>query len=139
MLSLLLGTLLAAMRVGPVGVLAKAAGVYVTMVRNTPLLIVLIFFRIAGPKIGLHFDFVDIVFGQIRINNLFAACVAALTVYTSTFVCEAIRSGRQCGPAGPGRGCARDRPALLRAMRRWCCRRRSAPRSRRWPASRSRC
>jgi glutamate transport system permease protein len=99
-LSLVFGTLLAAMRVGPIGVLAKAAGVYVTMIRNTPLLVVLIFFRIAGPKVGLQFDFVDIVIADFRINRLFAACVAALTVYTSTFVCEALRSGVNAVPLG---------------------------------------
>jgi glutamate transport system permease protein len=99
-LSLFFGTLLAAMRVGPIGVLAKATGVYVSMVRNTPLLIMLIFFRIAGPKVGLQFEFVDIVIGEIRINRLFAACVAALTVYTSAFVCEALRSGVNAVPLG---------------------------------------
>jgi glutamate transport system permease protein len=99
-LSLVFGTLLAAMRVGPIGVLAKAAAVWVTMIRNTPLLVVLIFFRIAGPKVGLQFDFVDIVIGDFRINRLFAACVAALTVYTSTFVCEALRSGVNAVPLG---------------------------------------
>ena len=99
-LSMVFGTLLAAMRVGPIGVLAKATAVYVTMVRNTPLLIVLIFFRIAGPKVGLNFNFVDIVIGEIRITNLFVACVAGLTVYTSCFVCEALRSGVNAVPLG---------------------------------------
>lgn len=99
-LSLVLGTVLAAMRVGPISVLSKAAALYVTLIRNTPLLIVLLFFRLAGPKIGLNFNFVDIVIGEIRLNNLFAACVAALTVYTSTFVCEAIRSGVNAVPLG---------------------------------------
>lgn len=98
--SLLLGTVLAAMRVGPISVLSKAASLYVTLVRNTPLLIVLIFFRLAGPKIGLNFNFVDIVIGEIRFNNLFTACVAALTVYTAAFVCEAIRSGVNAVPLG---------------------------------------
>lgn len=100
LLSLLLGTVLAAMRVGPISVLNKAAALYVTLIRNTPLLIVLIFFRLAGPKIGLNFNFVDIVIGDLRINNLFTACVVALTVYTSTFVCEAIRSGVNAVPLG---------------------------------------
>ncbi|HET6668547.1 MAG TPA: amino acid ABC transporter permease [Intrasporangium sp.] len=99
-LSLVFGTMLAAMRVGPIGVLAKAAAVWVTVVRNTPLLVVLIFFRIGGPKVGLEFDFVDIVIGDFRINRLFAACIAALTVYTSTFVCEALRSGVNAVPLG---------------------------------------
>ena len=52
--SLVFGTLLAAFRVGPISVLSKATAVYVTAIRNTPLLIMLIFFRIAGPKIGLN-------------------------------------------------------------------------------------
>ncbi len=99
-LSMVFGTLLAAMRVGPIGVLAKATAVYVTMVRNTPLLIVLIFFRIAGPKVGLNFNFVEIVIGEIRITDLFVACVAGLTVYTSCFVCEALRSGVNAVPLG---------------------------------------
>ena len=99
-LSLVIGTILAAMRVGPVAVLRRAVATYVTIVRNTPLLIVLIFFRLAGPKIGLNFNFVDIVVGDVRLNNLFAACVAALTAYTSTFVCEAIRSGINAVPLG---------------------------------------
>ena len=99
-LSLVFGTLLAAMRVGPVGPLRTAAAVYVTIFRNTPLLIVLIFFRIAGPKVGIRFEFIEIVIGEIRITDLFAACVAALTVYTSAFVCEALRSGVNAVPLG---------------------------------------
>ncbi len=99
-LSMAIGTFLAALRVGPIAVLRRAVAVYVTLVRNTPLLIVLIFFRLAGPRVGLDFGFVDIVIGDVRINNLFAACVGALTAYTSTFVCEALRSGINAVPLG---------------------------------------
>jgi glutamate transport system permease protein len=99
-LSLVLGTFLAGMRVGPIGVLNRAASLYVALVRNTPLLMVLLFFRIAGPKLGIRFEFVDIVIGDVRFNNLFAACVVGLTVYTSAFVCEAIRSGVNAVPLG---------------------------------------
>ena len=99
-LSLLFGTLLAALRVGPIGVLRKAAGVFVTLVRNTPLLILLVFFRIAGPKIGIQFNWVDIVWGDIRMTAFFTAGVVALTLYTSAFVCEAIRSGINAVPIG---------------------------------------
>lgn len=99
-LSLLLGTLLAAMRVGPSGVLRKATAVWVTAVRNTPLLIVLIFFRIAGPKMGIQFNYVDLTVGDVRINNLLAACAVGLTVYTSAFVCEALRAGINAVPLG---------------------------------------
>ena len=99
-LSLLFGTFLAALRVGPIGVLRKAAGVLVTLVRNTPLLILLMFFRIAGPKIGIQFNWVDITWGEIRMSAFFAAAVVALTLYTSAFVCEAIRSGINAVPVG---------------------------------------
>lgn len=99
-LSLVFGTLLAAFRVGPIRVLSKATAVYVTVVRNTPLLIIIFFFRFAGPKIGVNFNFVDITVNDIRLNNIFAACTVGLTVYTSTFVCEALRSGVNAVPLG---------------------------------------
>jgi glutamate transport system permease protein len=100
LLSLVLGTLLAALRVGPISVLRRAAALYVTLIRNTPLLIVFIFFRVAGPRVGIQFNFVDIVWGELRMNNFFAAAVVSLTVYTSTFVCEALRSGINAVPLG---------------------------------------
>lgn len=102
--SLFGGTLLAAMRVGPIPVLRWAGAGYVHIVRNTPLVIVIIFFRLAAPKMDLKFDFVDIVipstFGDVRVNNIFAACTVGLTVYTSAFVCEALRSGINAVPLG---------------------------------------
>ncbi len=98
--SLVLGSLLAALRVGPVAILQRAVALYVTLVRNTPLLVVLIFFRIAGPKVGLRFDFIDVRVGDINLNNVFTACVVGLTIYTSSFVCEALRSGINAVPVG---------------------------------------
>jgi glutamate transport system permease protein len=102
--SLALGTLLVAMRVGPVAVMRRAAAVYVTLVRNTPLLLILVFFSIAAPKIGVNFQFVDIVistgWGDIRMTNAFAGAVVGLTLYTSSFVCEALRSGVNAVPVG---------------------------------------
>ena len=80
--SLVLGTLLAAMRVGPVGVLAKFGTVYVSVVRNTPLLVIFVLVFIAAPTLDLLVKTPFLVKG-----------VVALTIYTSAFVCEAIRSG----------------------------------------------
>jgi glutamate transport system permease protein len=99
-LSLLLGTLLASMRVGPVAVLRSVGTAYVMVVRNTPLLVVLLFFRFAGPKIGLTFSFVDLEVAGFRINNIFAALVVGLSLYTAAFVCEALRSGINAVPLG---------------------------------------
>ena len=87
--SMLFGTLLGAMRVGPVAVLRIAASVYVTIVRNTPLLIVFVFVFIAAPKLGWFIGTPFLIKG-----------VIALTVYTSAFVCEAVRSGVNSVPVG---------------------------------------
>ena len=38
------------MRVGPIGVLRRAAAVYVTVVRNTPLLMIFLFCRSPGRQ-----------------------------------------------------------------------------------------
>jgi glutamate transport system permease protein len=80
--SLVLGTILGAMRVGPIAVLAKFATVYVSILRNTPLLIVFTFIFVAAPELGWFVKTPFVVKG-----------VVALTLYTSAFVCEAVRSG----------------------------------------------
>lgn len=80
--SLVLGTLLAAMRVGPVAVLARFGTVYVSIVRNTPLLVIFALVFIAAPTLDLLVKTPFLVKG-----------VIALTIYTSAFVCEAIRAG----------------------------------------------
>ncbi len=102
--SLLLGALLVTLRVGPIAVMRRAAATYVTLVRNTPLLIILLFFLIAAPKVGINFQFVDIVistgWGDIRMTNAFGGAVVGLSLYTASFVCEALRSGVNAVPLG---------------------------------------
>jgi glutamate transport system permease protein len=87
--SLVLGTVLAAMRVGPVAVLRRAAGAYVAIVRNTPLLVIFVFVFIAAPKIGWFVETPFLLKG-----------VIAVAFYTSAFVCEAVRSGINAVPLG---------------------------------------
>lgn len=98
--SLIGGTLLASMRVGPIGILSKVAALYVTLVRNTPLLAVFFFFSFAAPKIGINFKWVDIHIGPFDFTSFFSTAVVSLTLYTSTFVCEALRSGVNAVPLG---------------------------------------
>lgn len=97
LLSLAFGLPLAAMRVGPVAVMRNAAATYVTLVRNTPLLMMFIFIVIALPRMGVTFksveSFQEDLFGQVYISAYFFRAVLALTLYTSSFVCEAVRSG----------------------------------------------
>ncbi|QIK74382.1 amino acid ABC transporter permease [Nocardioides piscis] len=100
LVALVLGTILVAMRVGPVAVMRKASAVYVTLVRNTPLLIVLMFMAIAAPKIGINFRWLDVQIGELSFTSFFGAAFIGLALYTSTFVCEALRSGVNAVPLG---------------------------------------
>ena len=93
-LSLLVGTVLAAMRVSPVPVLRSAGGFYVTMLRNTPLTLV-IFFAAFGLGANLGLQFSDTI-----TTNVFWLSIVGLVAYTSAFVCEAIRSGVNTVPLG---------------------------------------
>ena len=78
--ALVLGTVVAALRVAPVRALQAAGAVYVEIFRNTPLL-VLLFISFAG----LRRAEVDI--------SAWTAGIASLGVYTSAYVAEALRSG----------------------------------------------
>ena len=94
-ISLVIGTLLAAARVGPVAVLRMFATTYVTLVRNTPLVIIFLFFQLGAGKIfdWLRFSWVDVHIGGFDFTSFFTAAVASLSLYTSAFVCEALRAG----------------------------------------------
>jgi glutamate transport system permease protein len=85
--ALLLGTLLAAARVSPVPVLRATAGGYVTLFRNTPLLILILITYYGLPELGIRFSF-------------FAEITLALALYTASFVSEALRSGVNAIPVG---------------------------------------
>lgn len=92
--ALVLGTILAIFRVGPVSILNKAAALYVTLFRNTPLLMIFVFMAIAMPVLGYNFKFVeDIEIAGYNVSAFFFRSCVALTLYTSAFVCEALRSG----------------------------------------------
>ncbi|WP_167288836.1 amino acid ABC transporter permease [Nocardioides seonyuensis] len=80
--SLFLGTLLGALRVGPISVLRQFASIYVSVVRNTPLLVIFIFVFIAAPTLGWFIETPFLLKG-----------VITMTIYTSAFVCENVRSG----------------------------------------------
>ncbi|GAA1399959.1 amino acid ABC transporter permease [Pseudonocardia kongjuensis] len=86
--SLIVGTLIAGMRVSPVPVLRGFGSAYVTILRNTPLTLVLFFFAFAYPRLGL----IDLSF--------FALACIGLTLYTAAFVCEVVRSGINTVPVG---------------------------------------
>jgi glutamate transport system permease protein len=85
--SLLLGTLVAAFRVSPVAPLRLVGAAWVNVLRNCPLTVVLFFIAFGFPEIGVN-------------GSYYTFGIAALVLYTSAFVCEAIRSGINAVPAG---------------------------------------
>jgi glutamate transport system permease protein len=86
-IALAVGTLLAAMRVAPAPPLRWAGTAYVDVVRNTPLTLVFVLVVFGLPELGFRFSF-------------FLRAVIALSVYTSAFVAEALRSGINAVQAG---------------------------------------
>ena len=85
--SLALGTVIAGFRVSPVPALRGFGTAWVTMIRNCPLTVVLFFIAFGLPEIGVNYSYYT--FG-----------VGALILYTSAFVCEALRSGINSVSAG---------------------------------------
>lgn len=86
-LAMLLGVVVATMRVSPVAPLRAAGLAYVETFRNIPLAV---FFALAVfglPKVGVRFSF-------------FGFAVMVLSVYTGAFVAEALRSGINTVAAG---------------------------------------
>ena len=79
-IAFVVGTVLAAMRVAPAPPLRWAGTTYVDIVRNTPLTLVFVLVVFGLPELGFQFSF-------------FIRAVIALSVYTSAFVAEALRSG----------------------------------------------
>ncbi|QTX05000.1 amino acid ABC transporter permease [Agromyces archimandritae] len=78
--ALVLGTVVAAMRISPVATLRVIGTVYTEIVRNTPLTIVLFFCALVLPLLGSKLPYM-------------VAALIGLAVYTSPFVAEALRSG----------------------------------------------
>ena len=72
-----------------------------TLFRNTPLLMIFIFMAIAMPKLGYTFKVVEnFSIAGYEVSSFFFRSCLALTLYTSAFVCEALRSGVNAVPLG---------------------------------------
>lgn len=98
--STVLGTVLAAFRVSPVAVLRWAGTAYVNLVRNTPLVIVFSTFAFMAPMLNIQFKWLDVHIGTFDFTSFYGAAVTSLSLYTSAFVCEALRSGINAVPLG---------------------------------------
>ena len=78
--ALVVGTAVAAARVSPVPPLRAAGGLWVEVIRNTPLAVQFILFFFGFTKIGIQYP-------------AFTSSIIVLGAYTSAFVAETIRSG----------------------------------------------
>ena len=85
--ALLLGTVLAVFRVSPVAPLRWVGAVYVEVLRNMPLLTLLILVVFGLPDVGLTF-------------SLFTSAAACMAAFAAAFVCEAVRGGINTVPVG---------------------------------------
>lgn len=85
--ALVIGTFIAALRISPVPALRGFATVYTEILRNTPLTLVLFFCAFVLPQLGIRLDYI-------------LAATIGLTLYTSPFVAEAVRSGINGVPVG---------------------------------------
>ena len=92
--SLLIGTVMAVLRVSPVAVLRFIGTSYVNIVRNTPLTL-LMAFSVLGLSFILGLQLSD----QATTNSYWWA-VIMLSIYHGAFVCEALRSGVNTIPPG---------------------------------------
>jgi glutamate transport system permease protein len=92
--SLIIGTVVAILRLAPVAVFQRTGSFYVNTVRNTPLTLIIIAPNIV-MAVNLGFNFSD----DLARNNIIWAIIA-LSVYHAAFVCEAIRSGVNTVPVG---------------------------------------
>ncbi len=107
---LLLGILLAFMKISGVKILEWIATVYVEIIRGTPILvqISLVFFGL--PFLGIHFPSFEIM--GVDFERL-SAGVIALVINSGAYECEIVRSGIQSVPKGQMEG------ALSLGFSRW--------------------
>lgn len=85
--ALVLGAVIAALRISPVAALRWFATVYTELFRNIPLTLILFFCATVLPYLQVRFDYVTF-------------ALIGLTLYTSPFVAEAVRSGINGVPVG---------------------------------------
>ena len=97
--ALVLGTIIAIMRVSPVAVFRFAGSAYVNIVRNTPLTLILTF-TIMVMLYDLGIILADENSPTSITDNGVRWAIVGLAVYHAAFVCEAIRSGINTVPPG---------------------------------------
>jgi glutamate transport system permease protein len=104
--ALIIGAVLAVLRIAPLPPVRGVGTAYVTIFRNIPLTVVMFVSAFVLPLLGSNADFLKIPGLTTLIPPLgtqlpfFRFATIALTFYTAAFVCEALRSGINAVPVG---------------------------------------
>jgi glutamate transport system permease protein len=99
-MAMVVGAVLAAMRVSPIPLARAVGALYVYTIRNTPLLVIMIIAAFGVPDLDVAptFSFGDA--ELLQFDFFFVSATGALGFYTAAFVCEALRSGINSIPLG---------------------------------------
>ncbi|CAD5108948.1 Glutamate/aspartate import permease protein GltK [Pseudomonas carbonaria] len=89
-----LGTLLAVMRLSPNKLLANVAATYVNYFRSIPLLLVITWFYFAVPFL------LRAITGEDTPVGAFTSCLVAFMMFEAAYFCEIVRAGIQAIPKG---------------------------------------
>jgi glutamate transport system permease protein len=87
LLAFLVGNVIAAARVSPVPILQRVAVLYVSVFRNTPLIVLAFLVWYGGGRVGWPF-------------GRFTTAVIVLGLYTGAYIAESLRSGINTVPPG---------------------------------------
>ncbi len=91
---IILGTILALMRLSSSKLLSRVAGAYVNYFRSIPLLLVITWFYLAVPFVLRWITGEDTPIGA------FTSCVVAFMMFEAAYFCEIVRAGVQSIPKG---------------------------------------
>lgn len=90
--SVIFGTILTAMRVSPVSILRSISTFYISVVRNTPLTLIVLFCSF-GLYQNLGMALASRESSTFLVDNNFRLAIVGFILYTSAFVAESLRSG----------------------------------------------
>jgi len=102
--SLIVGSFFAILEVVPSKTLRVIARIYIEVFRNIPLLVITMFFYVVIPMFF------------VKVNG-FTAGTIGLTIYTSAFIAETVRSGIQSVDSGQMEGSRANGMTFTQAMR----------------------
>lgn len=97
--SLAIGTFVAILRMSPVAILNRVGAAYVTIFRNTPLTLIIVFCSL-GLWVSLDIELASRDSPTYIVDNGVRLAILGLSVYHAAFVCEALRSGVNTIPVG---------------------------------------